>query len=76
MSEWPSHVACAQAKHGGIYSRRSSVLCQASGRSDAGIRRPNVDDNDSNLPSISRVEDSDSNGALTLDANPVGKVRY
>ncbi|CAL5227495.1 g10477 [Coccomyxa viridis] len=53
-----------QVKHG----RSHGLWCQSMGRSDADIRRSNI--NDDGLTSSSREED----GALTLDANSVGQV--
>lgn len=65
-------MCSCQVKHGGRHPGRSSLWCQSSGRSDADIRRSNLDDSD--LPSTSTKGDSESNGALALDANPVAQV--
>ncbi len=65
-------MCCCQVKHGGCHLWRSSLWCQSSDRSDADIRRPNLDDSD--LPSTSTKGDSESNGILALDANPVVQV--
>ena len=68
----PSQLYKLQIKRDHGCQGRRGPCCQSSGRSDADIRRPKLDGSD--IPHTARQEEPDSNGALTLDANPVSQV--